>query len=332
MATATLGDIPFVFDPDAVTWNFRMRASTQSTIGGRVIQVFGTDLGDMTVTAQLGAGDSTLGEREGWQAAERMMSRIKALAKATEEDRKARPVRFRVPSMNWGFLVYVKNVDNVTHTVDTISPSINLTLFIVEDITKTVTSGITDKYIERLMKGIGWAQSEYNGPTADEVDELLAPYGGSVTGYMQGQVVQIFSDAMGGTGVGQPGQPVFGAEGINKYLYALRMVESGGDYTAQNPYSTASGAYQYIDSTWARYKGYQRAKDAPPAIQDERAARDANAAYDRYGNWGAAATIHFTGHYVDPNSPEYTQVPGHWSNKTVKDYVDQIYAYMGEAP
>ena len=43
------------------------------------------------------------------------------------------------------------------------------------------------------------------------------------------------------------------------------------DYTAQNPVSTASGGYQILDSTWADYDGYSKAKYAPPSVQDEKA-------------------------------------------------------------
>ena len=46
---------------------------------------------------------------------------------------------------------------------------------------------------------------------------------------------------------------------------------SPGSYTAQNPRSTASGRYQFLDSTWQGMdaaEGYSRAADAPPAVQD----------------------------------------------------------------
>lgn len=44
--------------------------------------------------------------------------------------------------------------------------------------------------------------------------------------------------------------------------------ESGGDVTAENPTSSASGKWQVIDSTWGGYQGYARASDAPESVQD----------------------------------------------------------------
>ncbi|HSX42075.1 MAG TPA: transglycosylase family protein [Candidatus Saccharimonadales bacterium] len=56
-------------------------------------------------------------------------------------------------------------------------------------------------------------------------------------------------------------------------LAAIRYCESRNDYQAQNRRSSASGAYQFLDSTWARFGGYQRAKDAPAEIQDQKASQ-----------------------------------------------------------
>lgn len=48
-----------------------------------------------------------------------------------------------------------------------------------------------------------------------------------------------------------------------------------GLYVAHNPASSASGAYQFVDGTWAHYQDragfghrYSRAMYAPPAVQD----------------------------------------------------------------
>lgn len=48
--------------------------------------------------------------------------------------------------------------------------------------------------------------------------------------------------------------------------------ESGGNPTAENPTSSASGLWQILDGTWAGYGGYQRALHAPADIQNAKAA------------------------------------------------------------
>ena len=58
------------------------------------------------------------------------------------------------------------------------------------------------------------------------------------------------------------------------FLACVRRHESGGNYRAENPVSTASGAYQFLDSTWrtmsarAGHGGWGHAASAPPHVQD----------------------------------------------------------------
>jgi hypothetical protein len=73
----------------------------------------------------------------------------------------------------------------------------------------------------------------------------------------------------------------------------IRGCESHGrpdapaDYTARNPRSSASGAYQIVDATWAGRYGVSHASDATPEQQDAVAAE----LYRRHGSadWAASA-------------------------------------------
>ena len=62
--------------------------------------------------------------------------------------------------------------------------------------------------------------------------------------------------------------------------------ESGGSLTAQNPSSTASGKWQFLDSTWAGYGGYASAYQAPESVQDAKA-RELWAGGAGCGHWSA---------------------------------------------
>jgi len=78
---------------------------------------------------------------------------------------------------------------------------------------------------------------------------------------------------------------------VNQILSTIRQVESSNNYGAQAKGSSASGAYQFIDSTWqasTKKAGlgteYARAKDAPPEVQDAVAAFAVRDILSRTGN------------------------------------------------
>lgn len=62
--------------------------------------------------------------------------------------------------------------------------------------------------------------------------------------------------------------PAASAADTSSIKAAIRYCESSGNYAAQNPTSTASGAYQFLDTTWHGLGYSGRAKDAPAAQQD----------------------------------------------------------------
>jgi murein DD-endopeptidase MepM/ murein hydrolase activator NlpD len=95
---------------------------------------------------------------------------------------------------------------------------------------------------------------------------------------------------------------------LGPILATIRAVESGGDYMAQAKGSTASGAYGFLDSSWGGYMGYRRALDAPPPVQDAKAAELARLILDRNG--GDVSTISvswYIGHV--PRGEEFDRVP-----------------------
>lgn len=108
-------------------------------------------------------------------------------------------------------------------------------------------------------------------------------------------------------------------EQIQQILATIRTRESGGNYGAENPSSSASGAYQFIDSTWGNYGGYAHAADAPPAVQDAKARANILNIYAKYGTIEAIPAAWYVGHY-DPNNLDY--VPAGGNSLSVRQYID----------
>jgi hypothetical protein len=93
-------------------------------------------------------------------------------------------------------------------------------------------------------------------------------------------------------------------------LATIRTIESDGDYTAQAAGSSASGAYQFIDTTWGGFGGYPEAWMAPPAVQDAKAAINVSAVLaGQNGDVSAVPVVWYIGHLPPPGSPEWDSVP-----------------------
>ena len=85
---------------------------------------------------------------------------------------------------------------------------------------------------------------------------------------------------------------------LERFLYALGKVESGGSYTARNATSGAYGKYQIIPSSWAAWaKSYLGSSTAPktPANQEIVAHRKVTALYTWLDSWPVVAHWWLTG-------------------------------------
>jgi murein DD-endopeptidase MepM/ murein hydrolase activator NlpD len=105
---------------------------------------------------------------------------------------------------------------------------------------------------------------------------------------------------------------------IEVIVATIRQLESGGDYQARARGSTASGAYQFLDSTWADYGGYPSAWLAPPDVQDAKASDQVAEILNGHGgDVTAVPVVWYLGHLPDASSPEWDTVPAPAAGNTL---------------
>ncbi len=124
---------------------------------------------------------------------------------------------------------------------------------------------------------------------------------------------------------GSPGGtcPSPGEVSIEAIAATIRHLESGDDYAARAPGSSASGAYQFLDSSWGGYGGYARAYLAPPAVQDAKATEHITGILTANNNEPAAVPVTwYIGHVPPPGSSEWDTVPspGAGNRLTPREY------------
>ena len=99
-------------------------------------------------------------------------------------------------------------------------------------------------------------------------------------------------------------------------------MESRGDYTIAPNRGNASGAYQFIESTWNGYGGYSHAYLAPPWVQDERAAADVNRFLAQWKNDVSMIPVmwYYPRAATDPALMDVVPVPSAGNILTIREY------------
>jgi hypothetical protein len=188
---ATLGfsggpSVRFRLNPSQVSWGFQVNTSVTETVGGRVVQVTGASISDLTVRGSFGErrGGTHVLSRD---YAETFLAKMKEMAEyqsrsATQHRKMHEPAIFTFPPKGWRFAVYVKDLTDpdgggsITHRPGKFSYDYVLTLMVHEDLSNTsrilgASNGdltiardrAIASYINRIADGIGWKASQYNG-------------------------------------------------------------------------------------------------------------------------------------------------------------------------
>ena len=97
---------------------------------------------------------------------------------------------------------------------------------------------------------------------------------------------------------------------VDAIAATIRDRESGGDYQARADGSTASGAYQFTDATWAHYRGYPHAWLAPPEVQDAKATEHINGILAANGDDARAVpVVWYLGYLPAPDDLAWDTIP-----------------------
>jgi hypothetical protein len=225
MAIATIGGVPFRINPSQVSWTYDVDTNVIPTIGGRVVQILGITLGDMTIQGMYGVDRAN--QQESWVLAQNftdsianlveIQSALPSAAQLSGVDTTPMQPTHRFffddtadtlpgyPSHHWDFQVYVKGLIDldedgsyvIGHRTGKYSYRYQLTLFIVEDNTGTLAKVAQDAFLDRLATGVGWKQSDYNGPmTLNDLQTYLTQNSPDST--IHGLVLQEFENASQG--------------------------------------------------------------------------------------------------------------------------------------
>ena len=203
MSFGTLGGVPFRIDPDSISWTYQPKTSATMTVGGKVVQVYGSVVSDITVRGQFGnrnsdgPGNSWMEQArflnlvEGW--VDQQIGNMSGLAgipgAAGQGLQNGQPIRFTFPPLNFDFQVYITDFVepgspySSQQDASTFNHSWQLSLFVYQNNgspnpADPATNSSLIEHIQRVSKVFGWFPTKYSGPVSDNQFPTLNQQGG----------------------------------------------------------------------------------------------------------------------------------------------------------
>jgi hypothetical protein len=179
---ASIAGIPFKVNPESVSWKYQVKIADHRTVGGKVIQLYGFNMTDLTITGHFGGPDAVQSQHQFFEVIKDI-----ATAQSPQVDRTSGdPVRLLWPEQGWDFWVFILSLKQAGAGVaietreEFHAPKYQLVCFVYEDngdILRSATGLSQAKFLSRLTAGLGWQQTSYNGP--ETIEEVAARLGGT---------------------------------------------------------------------------------------------------------------------------------------------------------
>lgn len=150
----------FRTNPNECTWNYSLITKTDQTYGGRVVQILGTRIDDLTIKVDCGLG--------GWPYLVKVVTFMRDLMVA---QRNGQTAVFEYSTRGWKLKVYAANFpfqDQFTAT----TRELTLNFKVQEDISGIISSSTISAALQTYTNGIGWERNQYNdffyAPNSDQ--------------------------------------------------------------------------------------------------------------------------------------------------------------------
>ncbi len=144
----------FRTNPNSITWNHELITKVEDTYGGRVIQLLGTKLGDLEVTAECGWG--------GWPYMFKVTNFFQGLM---HWQRKGDPARFYYSTRNWKLDVFATGIP-FQDSVSSVSREFTMSFKIQEDVSGVMSQNTMSVALSKLKEGVGFQRGPYVNPGA----------------------------------------------------------------------------------------------------------------------------------------------------------------------
>ena len=170
MATASIGSYQFDIDPSSAQWTYTLRTRSYQTYGGRVVQILGCSIDDLSIGGYLLQPKG--GDANRYNNMQTFESNITAIMEAQAESKTS--VTFTYPVLDWVGQVFLVGYDSVKYDVATAAISYKLS-FQVDSGFGAIKTAVSSEGLDLIPDGVNWTRNVYNTPDVswDDVKTAL---------------------------------------------------------------------------------------------------------------------------------------------------------------